>query len=596
MRWKQMWARKSFDNLLAEMAGEHRLQRVLGPVALTSLGVGAIIGAGIFSMTGRVAATDAGPAIMLSFIVAGIACGFAALCYAEFSAMAPVAGSAYTYTYATLGELWAWIIGWDLVLEYAMSCAVVAWHWAHYLDEFLHALFGIHLPVQLLNDPFTKVMVNDQVVTCWVNLPAMLIMAAVTAVLVLGIRESALANAILVVVKLVVVLFVIILGWRYTRTENWNKVPMEQRQATDAIDFLERNPALHDLVPRESWRELESGADLLSRVPELSERLPAEQVAQLKDLPAEGRKWGLLGLLGIKRWLEPLDQRLRSSFMPYGVSGLMVGAALVFFAYIGFDSISTHSEEAKNPQRDVPLGIILSLAICTVLYMLVAAVITGMEPYPTIDGNAAVAAAFRRRAEVEQSGLLNMSAGLIAAGALAGMTSVLLVSFLSQARIFLAMSRDGLLPPSIFAAIHPRFLTPHRSTILTGVVICILSGFTPIQQLEEMVNIGTLMAFALVCGSVLMLRWKRPDTPRPFRCPFIYIVAPAGILVNIALMLFLPVDTWIRLAVWLGLGLIIYFVYGQRHSVLGHQLLEEMQTHGMTGSDAPLETASHKPH
>lgn len=589
MRWKQMWARKSLDTLIAEMAGEHRLQRVLGPIALTSLGVGAIIGAGIFSMTGRVAATDAGPAIMLSFIVAGIACGFAALCYAEFSAMAPVAGSAYTYTYATLGELWAWIIGWDLVLEYAMSCAVVAWHWAHYLDEFLHALFGIHLPVQLLNDPFTKVTVDGEPVTCWVNLPAMLIMAAVTAVLVLGIRESAMANAVLVVVKLAVVLFVIVLGWHYTRSENWTQVPIAERHSTDTIDFLERNPELHELVPRETWRELESGAELLVRVPELKEKLTPEQVKRLNELPAEGRKWGLLGLLGIKRWLEPLDSKLRSSFMPYGVSGLMVGAALVFFAYIGFDSISTHSEEAKNPQRDVPLGIILSLAICTVLYMLVAAVISGMEPYPTIDGNAAVAAAFRRRAEVEHSGLLNISAGLIAAGALAGMTSVLLVSFLSQARIFLAMSRDGLLPPSIFAAIHPRFLTPHRSTILTGVVICVLSGFTPIQQLEEMVNIGTLMAFALVCASVLMLRWTRPETPRPFRCPAIYFVAPAGILVNVALMLFLPVDTWIRLAVWLGLGLIIYFVYGQRHSVLGHELQRELKTHGLTGSDAPLE-------
>lgn len=589
-RWKQLWARKNLDDLIAEMAGEHRLHRVLGPISLTSLGVGAIIGAGIFAMTGRVAAQDAGPSIMLSFIVAGIACGFAALCYAEFSAMAPVAGSAYTYTYATLGEIWAWIIGWDLVLEYAMSCGVVAAYWGHYLDEFLHAICGVHLPPQLLNDPFTTVMVNGVETQCWGNLPAIVIMALVTGVLVIGIRESATMNAILVVVKLAVVLFVIALGWGYTQRENWTEVPVERRRPTDVSDFLHRNPDLKAQVPSDVHPKHLDGAGLLAAAPELDKALTDEQRQTVKTLQSEQRRWGLLSALGVKEWLEPIDDRMRSSFFPYGLSGLMVGAALVFFAYIGFDSISTHSEEAKNPQRDVPIGILVSLAVCTVLYMLVAAVISGMEPYPDIDTNAAVAAAFRKQAEKDKSWLLNASAGFIATGALAGMTSVLLVTFLSQARIFLAMSRDGLLPPSIFAAIHPRFRTPHRSTILMGVLVCLVAGFTPITMLEEMVNIGTLMAFVLVCASVLTLRFTRPKADRPFRCPAIWFVAPAGILVNILLMLFLPIDTWIRLAVWLGLGMVIYFFYGQRHSVIGKQLERELKTHGLTGSDAPLET------
>ena len=295
----------------------------------------------------------------------------------------------------------------------------------------------------------------------------------------------------------------------------------------------------------------------------------------VERLPSEGRKWGLLGILGIKHWLGPIDDRLRSGMLPYGLSGLMVGAAMVFFAYIGFDSISTHAEEARRPSRDVPLGILLSLAVCTILYILVSAVITGMEPYPEIDPGAAVASAFRRRGEVENSRLLHAAAGLIATGALAGMTSVLLVTFQSQARVFLAMARDGLLSPYIFAAIHPRFRTPHRSTILTGIVISLVSGFTPIRMLEEMVNIGTLMAFVLVCASVLILRVSRPEVERPFHCPLLFVVAPLGIFVNVLLMLFLPIDTWIRLAVWLALGLVIYFVYGRRHSVLAATLTRE---------------------
>ena len=477
MRWKQLFRRKSLETLLAEMAGEHRLQRVLGPVSLTSLGVGAVIGAGIFAMTGRVASEDAGPAVILSFVVAGVACMLAAFCYSEFAAMAPVAGSAYTYTYATLGELWAWIIGWDLVLEYAMSCSVVAAHWSHYLDEFLWISFGWNIPPALLSDPFTKLLVDGVPVQPWMNLPAMLIMAAITVILVLGIRESALTNAALVIVKVAVVVFVVVLGWGYVQTANWSRVPVEQRKVSDLSDYLQRNPQIAARVPRGAVTTLTDGATLLKEQPQVASGMSEADRLRLSRVPNEAKKWGLLAVFGVKQWLQPLDDAVRCPFIPYGFSGLMVGAALVFFAYIGFDSISTHAEEAIRPQRDVPIGILVSLVLCTLLYVLVAAVITGMEPYPEIDAEAAVAAAFRRRAEVEQSPLLHASAWLISVGALAGMTSVLLVTFLSQARIFLAMARDGLLPHSIFGVVHDRFRTPHRSTILTGVAIICGIGF-----------------------------------------------------------------------------------------------------------------------
>jgi APA family basic amino acid/polyamine antiporter len=260
----------------------------------------------------------------------------------------------------------------------------------------------------------------------------------------------------------------------------------------------------------------------------------------------------------------------------------MLGAAIVFFAFIGFDSISAHSEEAKKPQRDVPVGIIASLVLCTVLYLLVSATITGMERYPDIDTNAAIASAFRKRAEVDQNPMLKAAAGLIATGALAGMTSVLLITFLSQARIFLAMARDGLLPASVFAAIHPKFRTPHISTMLTGGVICIVAAFTPIEKLEEMVNIGTLLAFVIVCAAVLILRIKRPDAHRPFRAPLLYVLAPLGILVNFIMMLFLPIDTWLRLVIWLVIGLVIYFSYGMSRSVLGKSSLGKFEREGLS--------------
>jgi len=596
---KRMFQRKSLETLLAEMAGENRLRRVLGPVSLTALGVGAIIGAGIFAITGRVAAEDAGPGIMISFIVAGLACTFAALCYAEFASMAPVAGSAYTYTYATLGEVWAWIIGWDLVLEYAMSCSVVAAHWSNYLNEFVRISstavgladkdHGWVIPWRFLNDPFTTMTVDGHDIHGIMNLPAVLIMGLITVILVLGIRESATTNAVLVVVKTVVVIFVIIVGWGYINNANWNKVPVEKRRVTDVGDFLDRNPTIKAELPAGAVTVTTSGAELLEQHPELEKQLAPDQVDTLKKLPAEVKKWGLLGALGLKETLTPWDSSIRGPFCPYGLTGLMAGAALVFFAYIGFDSISTHSEEAIRPKRDVPLGIITSLAMCTVLYILMAAVITGMEPYYQIDTGAPVAAAFRHKAEQVDSSLLRGSAWLIAVGALAGMTSVLLVIFLSQARVFLAMARDGLLPQSIFGVVHEKFRTPHRSTILTGILVAFAAGFFPVKKLEEMVNIGTLLAFVFVCASVMMLRVSRPDAQRPFRCPGLFVIAPLGIIVNVAMMLFLPLDTWIRLVVWLLAGLLIYFAYGIWHSTMSHNIEREIKLHGATGSNAPLE-------
>ena len=306
-----------------------------------------------------------------------------------------------------------------------------------------------------------------------------------------------------------------------------------------------------------------------------------EIVAQVrtKEQTAEAESWGLLGLLGLNRWLLPIDDATRSPFMPYGLSGLMLGASIVFFAFIGFDSISTHAEEARHPQRDVPIGILTSLGLCTLLYILVAAVVTGMVPYPEINTEAPIAAAFAQQATDKGSMLPRIWAAIIAVGGLAGMTSVLLVLFLSQARIFMAMSRDGLLP-QVFGAIHPRFRTPHVATMATGVVICLTAALTPIYKLEEMVNIGTLMAFAMVCGAVLVLRVQRPAVHRPFRCPLLFVVAPLGILLNAAMMLFLPLDTWIRLVGWLAVGLVIYFTYSTTHSHLARHLMQEIAQPG----------------
>jgi APA family basic amino acid/polyamine antiporter len=605
---KGLFATKSLEMLAAEAKGENRLRRILGPIGLTSLGVGAIIGAGIFVMTGREAANVAGPGILISFAIAGVACTLAAFCYAEFASMAPVAGSAYTYAYATLGELIAWIIGWDLVLEYAMSGATVASAWTEYFNEFMLTLFDWQVPKYLSNDPFTEP-------GAIMNLPAVLILVTVTAVLVIGIRESAMSNTFLVVLKVGVVVFVVVVGVGYVNPSNWTDIPYQERRMPEEViipDIAEQEAK--EVEKREGQAAVDRTNHLtaaalavykLGRYEEIRQELKeqnrlthAEQVRlttlanaargnapsepedqravasileQAKKLaPAkEAENWGLLGMLGLRDSLVSTDNATRTNFTPYGLSGLMLGAAIVFFAFIGFDSISTHAEEAVVPQRDVPFGIIASLLVCTVLYVLVSAVITGMTPYPEIDTKAAVASAFRQRSEAEGgNALLHASAALIAAGGLAGMTSVLLITFLSQARIFLAMARDGLLPQGLFGSIHEKFRTPHISTMATGGLTAVIAAFTPIQDLEKMVNIGTLFAFTVVSAAVLILRLRRPDADRPFRCPALFVVAPLGIVFNVVLMLFLPLETWLRLVVWLIIGLILYFSFGYRHSVL----------------------------
>jgi APA family basic amino acid/polyamine antiporter len=487
----QLFAVKSVEVLLAELAGEHRLRRVLGPVTLTGLGVGCIIGAGIFVLTGLAANLYAGPALILSFVVAGFGCALAALCYAEFAAMVPVAGSAYTYAYATLGELFAWIIGWDLVLEYAVASSAVAHGWSHYLLSFL-TLFGVTLPTAWTANPFDI----DPATHVWTatggycNLPAALVVLAVTAVLVVGIRESARFNAAMVIIKLGVVLFVIAVGARYVEPENW------------------------------------------------------------------------------------------SPFLPYGVTGVFQGAAYIFFAYVGFDSVSTHAEEARNPQRDVPIGIIASLLLCTVLYILVAAVLTGMVPYRQIDLDAPVARAFAARG-------LPVATLLISLGALVGITSVLLVLLLSQARILLAMARDGLVPRGFFAAVHPRYRTPHKATLLTGVVVAAAAGLFPLKLLADLVNIGTLMAFVIVCAAVLVMRRTNPELPRPFRTPLVPLVPVLGVASNLLMMFYLGWANWLRLLAWLAIGLVIYFAYGRTRSTLAQALAAELAASGVAGRPRP---------
>jgi len=627
--WKHMFARKDFEMLLAEMAGEHRLRRVLGPVSLTALGIGCIIGAGIFVLTGMAAAEFAGPSIIVSFMVAGLGCALAALCYAEFAAMAPVAGSVYAYAYTTLGEIFAWIIGWDLILEYSMGCATVASGWASYLNKFLAALGLWTIDPRFCRDPFTPL--EGTTARAFVNLPAVVIIVLVTIILVRGIRESARMNALLVFIKVAVVIFVIIAGWAYVRPSNWTSIPVSQRvlpqervipdlvKDTIKTAYSGRGDATRGEQEREAaklqrqltavyrleWARAE--ADRLRKSKRYSSQQAEEFLAQAKaeyagDLPTsdaeraavaalvpkvreQGAKkvassWGILGYLGLNRWLIPVDDATRSPFAPYGFSGIMLGASFVFFAFIGFDSISTHAEEARKPQRDAPIGIISSLLICTLLYIAVAAVITGMVPYPRIDIHAPIAAAFTDRAARDKSATLQVSGVLITAGGLAGMTSVILVLFLSQARVFMAMARDGLLPP-VFGHVHPKFRTPHIATIVTGTLMCVVTALTPITKLAEMVNIGTLLAFAIVCASVMILRSRCPDVKRPFRCPALYIVAPLGIVVNLGMTLFLPFDTWLRLLIWLVVGMLIYFFYSRRHSRLTQHLLHEIQAPGV---------------
>jgi APA family basic amino acid/polyamine antiporter len=488
----QLFAKKSLRQLLDEMAGDDRLRRVLGPVQLTSLGVGAIIGAGIFVATGAAAHNVAGPALMLSYVVAGVTCIFAALCYAEFASMVPVAGSAYTYAYATLGEMFAWIIGWDLILEYAVGAATVANGWSGYFQSVL-AKFGLHLPAALSGPPIVYDTAAGEFVRTagLINLPAVVIVAIVTVILVKGISESAGFNATMVLVKLAAVIFVILVGSFYVNPDNWT--------------------------------------------------------------PFAPYGWSGVSFFG-----HTLVGQTNAGGQPVG---MIAGAAIIFFAYIGFDSVSTHAEEAKNPRRDVPIGIMASLLICTLLYIAVVAVLTGMVSYEKLSIDAGVSDAFK------QSGL-PWAEFIIAAAGVAGITSVLLVLMLSAPRVFLAMARDGMVPQKFFGDVHPTFRTPWKSSIAIGIFVAVLAGLLPIDALLHMTNIGTLFAFLIVCAAVLIMRRTNPDAERPFRAPLYPLVPIAGILSCLLLMFSLPVENWYRLLIWMAIGFVIYFSYGYRHSLL----------------------------
>ena len=484
-----LWTTKPLSILMNEAGaeGEHSLKRTLTATNLTLLGVGAIIGAGIFVLTGTAAAQHAGPAIVISFMIAGLGCAFAGLCYAEFASMIPIAGSAYTYGYATLGELLAWIIGWDLILEYLFAASTVAVGWSGYFVQFLGDL-GINLPTALTNAPFTVEGTHTLVRTgAIVNLPAVILVLLMTALLVVGIKESAKLNNLIVYVKVAIVLLVIGFGFFYVDAANWS--PFIPAQLTDASGQL-------------------------------------------------------------------LDGK-------FGWSGIFAGAGVIFFAYIGFDAVSTAAQEAKNPQRDLPIGILASLAICTVLYILMALVMTGMVPYPQLDVAEPVYVA------LDAAGpSLAWLKYLTTVGAIAGLASVVLVMLMGQPRIFYAMSRDGLLP-EIFGRVHPKYRTPWLATIITGLFAAFFAGLFPIGILGHLVSIGTLFAFMIVCAGILVLRYKRPELVRPFRTPFVPFVPIGGLVVCGFLIYSLPADTWIRLGVWMAIGLVLYFVYGRHHSKLG---------------------------
>ena len=474
-----LFATKSISRILSEAeGGEHHLKRSLGAGQLIALGIGAIIGAGLFSLTGLAAAQNAGPAVMLSMVIAAVGCAFAGLCYSEFSCMIPVAGSAYTYAYATLGEWIAWIIGWDLVIEYAIGSATVSISWSAYVVSFLHT-FGISLPAQWVAGPFEAVALPDgEMVQGYANLPAVMIVFLISLLLMVGIKESARTNAAIVVIKLAVVVVFIGAGWSYINPANYKPF-----------------------------------------------------------LPANTGEFGA-----------------------FGVSGLMMGAGTIFFAYIGFDAVSTAAQECRNPQKDMPIGIIGSLAVCTVLYLLFALVLTGLVPYSQLGVAAPVALAIDKTPFVWMNSMVKF-------GIICGYTSVILVMLLGQSRVFYSMSRDGLVP-KVFSQIHPRLQTPWRSNLLFFCFVAPFSALLPLSIVGRMTSIGTLFAFVIVCAGVWVMRVKHPEQARPFRTPWVPVVPALGMVVNFALMYSLGWSNWVRLIVWLAIGQAIYFGYGRRHSRL----------------------------
>jgi amino acid transporter len=616
MAQNQLFATKSLPRLLEEMKGDNRLRRVLGPVNLTALGIGAVIGAGIFVATGAAAKDVAGPALMMSYVVAGITCIFAALCYAEFASMAPVAGSAYTYAYTTMGELFAWIIGWDLVLEYAVGAATVANGWSGYFQSVLKTL-GISIPIALSGSPYKYD--EGHILP---NLVAKYNEREVTQKVIED-KEARWADR---GVKPAEGVF-----WVWSKGKPVLIGPVGDAATESKVEeFHKRDiyPIKQEIKDKEAWWEdavkpAEGNFWVLNKPvvvapvgdPAIETYLEDIQSARI-NLPAvlivtlvtivlvKGiqesavfntimvliKVAAVLFVIVVGAFLvNPANWR---PFSPYGWTGvtffgfsilgesqgghpvgMLAGAAIIFFAYIGFDSVSTHAEEAEKPQRDVPIGIIASLVICTVLYIGVVAVLTGMVPYHDLNKDAGVSDAFQKAG-------MNWAEFIIATAGVAGITSVLLVMMLSAPRVFLAMARDGLVPKNVFASVHPKFRTPWISTILIGVFVGGLTAFLPIDALLHLTNIGTLFAFVIVCGAVLIMRKTNPQAERPFRCPFVPAVPILGIAACLLLMLSLPAANWWRLFAWLGIGLVIYFTYGKKHSELGKELRGEISPAG----------------
>lgn len=474
---KQLFIRKSLEDLEIEADNQNSLKRHLTAMNLVLLGIGCVIGAGIFVLTGTAAAIHAGPAVAVSFAISALGCMLAGLCYAEFASMIPISGSAYTYGYATMGEFIAWIIGWDLILEYLFGSATVAVGWSGYVVSFF-TYFGINIPASISQSPFVYGHDGWHLTGAYINFPAIFIVALMTTLLVIGIKESAKFNNIIVIVKVTVILLFIGFGISHIDTANW-------------VPFIPENTGT----------------------------------------------WG-----------------------HFGISGIVTAAAVVFFAYIGFDAVSTASQEAINPKRDMPVGILVSLAVCTVLYIAVSLTLTGIVNYKELNVAAPIALAIDRFGPT----LLWLSP-IVKIGAIAGLSSVVLVLLLGQSRIFYIMAHDGLLWKQ-FAKVHPKYKTPHITTIVTGCFSAFFAGFFPIGLLGELVSIGTLLAFVIVCVGIILLRKSNPDAPRAFRTPWVPVVPILGAVICLAQMASLPFDTWVRLLLWMGIGFVIYFTYGIKHS------------------------------